>query len=118
MTIEQFIAAVGFLSCLALLVHHGLGERRQARLRHWWLLMVAGMQQRWSSMRRRRQARPGRDSRQSRENRASRPPHDEADTATQAEREAAELIERARRGKGGDDNVLRPRFGGRRKDLH
>lgn len=111
MTIELFIAAFGFLACLALLVHHGLGARRQARLRHWWLLQVSGVRQRWSQMRR-RQSVPQRRAR-----------HDEADTKVdtkaQAEREAADLIERARRGKDGDDKVVRPRFGGgRRKDLH
>ncbi len=102
MTVEHFLAAIGFLLCVALLVHQGLGARRQARLQLWWRARVAHLRFAWSRLRltwrTRGQARQAKG---------------------QAEREAADLIERARRGAGRDDKVVRPgRFGDKRKDLH
>lgn len=103
MTVQHALAALGFLLCVALLVHHGLGARRQARLHLWWRARAAHLRFTWSRLqqawRRRGRARQVRG---------------------QAEREAADLIERARRGDAGDDGkvVRPPRFGGRRKDLH
>ncbi|MBI5720643.1 MAG: hypothetical protein HZC37_23450 [Burkholderiales bacterium] len=105
MTVQHVLAALGFLACVALLVHHGLGARRQARLHLWWRARAASLRFAWSRLhqtwRRRGEARQVRG---------------------RAEREAADLIERARRGAGhGEDGgkVIRPRrFGDQRKDLH
>lgn len=103
MTVQHVLAALGFLLCVALLVHHGLGTRHQARLLLWWRARMARLRFGWSRLRlawlargRARQAKG------------------------QAGREAADLIERARRGAARDDDkVVRPgRFGDKRKDLH
>lgn len=107
-TVQQFLAALGFLLCVALLVHHGLGARRQARLAVWWQVRVARLKGLWLQVRHGRRPRaPGEQERD------------------QAEREAADLIERARRGADRSGNVIRPhRFGERtknerpRRDLH
>lgn len=102
MTLQHVLAALGFLVCVALLVHQWIGARQQARLHLWWRARAAGLRFAWTRLRQgwrqRSQTRQAKD---------------------QAEREAADLIERARRGAGRDDNVVRRgRFGNRRKDLH
>jgi len=105
-TLQNVLAALGFLVCVALLVHHALGARRQARLQAAGRATVARLRLAWLRLRmsglRLRQGRS--DARQA---------------SGQAEREAADLIERARRGATGDGKVIRPRqFDRQRKDLH
>ncbi len=105
MSIEQVLATLGLLVCLALLVHHALGARRQAVLQHAWQRHSARLRLWLRGLGQRRRERG------------------------QAAREAADLIERAKRRQFIDDTgiapgkrpgkVLRPpRFGDRRNDLH
>lgn len=108
MTLQQVLAAIGFLLCVALLVHHGMGARRQALFALWWRARAARLRGAWLQWRQPRPRKPqGRQA------------------SDLAEREAADLIERARRGADRTGNVIRPhRFGGRaederpRRDLH
>lgn len=106
MTIQQVLATLGFLSCVALLVHHLLGARHQARFALWWRARLARLRLGWTQLRRSRQQLSMKEQAQGR-----------------AEREAADLIERARRGADRSGNVIRPdRFRDRpkdqRRDLH
>ncbi len=102
MTAQYVLAALGFLVCMALLVHQWIGARHQARLHLWWRARAARLRFEWTRLRQ-----GWRQRSQTRQAKG------------QAEREAADLIERARRGAGRDDNVVRPgRFGNRRKDVH
>jgi len=105
-TLQNVLAALGFLACVALLVHHALGAPRQARLHAAGRAALARLRLAWLRLRmaglRLRQGRSG--SQQAR---------------GQAEREAADLIERARRRATGDGKVIRPpQFDRQRKDLH
>lgn len=118
-TVEQVLFAIGLLVCVALLVHQGLGERRQARLAIWWRGRSARARLAWAHLRlwlrQRRQRKP-------RSGQTSEHGIDPDEAKRRAVREAANLIERARRGNGKDGEsgkVIRPpRFGDRRKDLH
>ena len=101
MSLEQVLAAIGFLLCLALLLHQGLGARRQAALQRAWQRHSARLRlwARGIGQRRRERGR--------------------------AAREAADLIERARRrpdaGPDGQPpaKITRPRrVDDRRNDLH
>ncbi len=127
MTATQLLAALGLLTCLALLAYPWLGAKRQARLRQAWFVFSTRLKLAWAQWRlawaRRGAQRVKPDTRV--------PKRSKAEEREEAERVAADLIERARRGKdgrdgansqsgkGGEDNVIRPRFGGkRREDLH
>ena len=108
--LAQVLAAIGLLACLALLVHHALGARRQAAFERAWQRHSARFRLWARGLGQRRRARG------------------------QAAREAADLIERAKRGadtkadgaagkrpagQGQSGKVVRPpRFGDRRNDLH
>lgn len=145
MTVEQVLAALVLAVCLALLVHHFAGARRQGQLRGWWHARAAKSRLAWNRLRLWRRTRQLRRAQQ------------EAREASEAmkgaaAREAADVIERARQralargneagpgdadgsaghgdgeaagskpgspGRRGSDNVVRPpRFGNRRNDLH
>ena len=99
--LAQVLAAIGLLACLALLLHHALGARRQAALQRAWQRQSARLRLWVRGLGQRRRER-GR-----------------------AAREAADLIERAKRkagpgaaGKRPGDARRSPRLDDRRNDLH